>query len=270
MQKHLTSEQVAHYHRNGYVFPVRALDDDGAAAARETLEKYERDTGRSAQKTLAFKAHLPFRHFCELVRHPRILVAVEDVIGPNILCWGSSLFVKEPHDPHFISWHADTYYYTFEPADTCTAWLAFTPSNRRSGCVRVIPGSHLEDTAFDNVPGENNMLPRGQTARDVDESKSVYMVLEPGEFSMHHECVVHGSDPNASGDRRIGYSIHYCAPSVRQVQPAEEGPPLSAALVRGEDTHGHWEPEPMTEAAYDPAAYERLVETRKRFWARGR
>jgi ectoine hydroxylase-related dioxygenase (phytanoyl-CoA dioxygenase family) len=269
MPKLLSDAEVAQFKRDGYLFPVTAFGADEARDCAERVARYERETGKSAMKTLSFKAHVAFAMFSGLIRHPRILDAVEDVLGPDLVCWGSSFFLKAAHSPKYISWHADTYYYGLEPQDTVTVWVAFTPSNRASGCIRVIPGSHLEDTPFDQTPSEHNMLGRGQTTQDVDESAAVYMPLEPGQFSMHHERLVHSSEPNGADYRRIGYSIHYCPTHVRQTKFAGDDRP-SAALVRGVDETGHWEHETMTTADFDPAAWTWAEEQRRRFLSRAR
>ena len=268
MPRALTEEQVAGFRRDGFVFPVDGLSADEAAAAVDCLERYERDTGEEVMATLAHKSHLPFRLFSDIVRHPRILDAVEDLIGPDILCWGSSFFVKEPRDPGYVSWHCDTYYYGIEPQETVTAWVAFTPSDRVSGCIRCIPGSHLAETAFDESPDADNILTRGQTTRDVDESRAVYMPLQPGQFSIHHECTVHSSEPNGADFRRIGYSIHYCPTRARQTRYAGERP--AAALVRGTDRYGYWDPEPRTKVAFDAAQAARMKAIRDGFVGRRR
>ena len=224
MAKLLTNEQVEKYWRDGYVHPLRALSEADAQSLRNRIEAFEAEQACEAQQALVFKAHLPFRWLSDIITHPRILDAVEDVIGPNLLCWGSSFFQKNAHDPRFVSWHQDTYYYGLEPPETLTVWLSITHSNLESGCVRVIPGSHesREVVAFNNITNENNLLARGQTIVGVDEDAAVPMVLKPGEFSMHHEAVVHGSDPNRSDDRRIGFVdplySHSCP--AGEVQPA--------------------------------------------------
>ncbi len=269
MPKALTDEQVAEFRRNGFVFPIPGIAVNQANAAVDCLDLYERETGEKAQQTLALKSHLPFRLFSDIIRHPRVLDAVEDLIGPNIFCWGSSFFVKEAHDPSYVSWHCDTYYYGIEPQETVTAWIAFTPSNRVSGCVRCIPGSHLGETAFDEAPDPDNILTRGQTTRNVDESEAVYMSLEPGQFSIHHECTVHSSEPNNADHRRIGYSIHYCPTDARQTR-YDAGETPSAALVRGVDEYGHWAHEPRTEVEFDATAATRMKEIRARFIGRRR
>ena len=221
---------------------------------------------RNAQ-ALVFKAHLPFRWLSDIITHPRILDAVEDVIGPNLLCWGSSFFQKNAHDPRFVSWHQDTYYYGLEPPETLTVWLSITHSNLESGCVRVIPGSHesREVVAFNNITNENNLLARGQTIVGVDEDAAVPMVLKPGEFSMHHEAVVHGSDPNRSDDRRIGLSIHYIPTHVQRVKYNRPGVKPRAALVRGADEYGKWEHETLPDADFHPERLAELEGIRREF-----
>jgi len=272
MPKLLTDEQVEQYERDGYVHPFRALSESDAEALRDRIEAFEEDQGCEAPQALVFKAHLPFRWLSDIITHPRILDAVEDVLGPNLLCWGSSFFQKNAQDPRFVSWHQDTYYYGLEPPETLTAWLSITHSNLESGCVRVIPGSHRsrEVVAFENVTHENNLLARGQTIAGVDEEAAVPMVLEPGEFSMHHEAVVHGSDPNRSDDRRIGLSIHYIPTHVQRVKYNRPGVKPRAALVRGVDEYGYWEHEALPVLDFDPARLEELETMRREFMSRNR
>ena len=270
MPKHLSAEQVERFHRDGFLYPMTALDAGAARACADRLERYERDTGKSAMKSLSLKAHVPFRMFSELIRHPRILDAVEDVLGPDVVCWGSSFFVKEARSESFISWHADTYYYGLEPRETVTVWLALTRANRVSGCLRCIPGSHRIEQAFDEAPSQHNILGRGQTTRGVDAAKAVCMPLEPGQFSMHHECTVHSSEPNNSDHRRIGYSIHYCPAHVHQTRFSTGAERPTAALVRGVDAADNWREEPVTEADFDYAAWEWAEEQRRQFLSRPR
>jgi non-haem Fe2+, alpha-ketoglutarate-dependent halogenase len=270
MPKRLTDAQIEHYRDNGYVFPFRALSRAEAAEARRELEGFEARAGNEAQKLLGVKSHLPFRFIADIVRHPRILDAVEDLLGPNLLCWGSSFFQKNAHDPRFISWHQDSFYYGMDPSNTCTAWLAFSTSDELSGSVRVVPGSHLKQMEFVNTPHENNLLTRGQTILGVDEAKAVHMNLEPGEFSLHHEGIVHNSEPNRSDDRRIGLSIHYIPTSTKQIKYRVEGKKPFATLVRGVDEFGYWEQEPAPERDFDPAMLEKVAQIRRDFLARTR
>jgi ectoine hydroxylase-related dioxygenase (phytanoyl-CoA dioxygenase family) len=129
--------------------------------------------------------------------------------------------------------------------------VAFTESSRRNGNMQVIPGSHRSQAAHVDTFHPDNLLSRGQEiAVEVDENQAADIILEPGEMSLHHVLIVHGSRPNASADRRIGYAIRYVPTRVRQVA----GPRDSATLVRGRDTFGHFDPEPAPAADLDPEA----------------
>lgn len=268
MPKAITAAQVEQYHKNGYCFPFRALSTEEAAVARRKLEDIEAKVGAEAYTFLNFKAHLPFKFLTDIIRHPRILDVVEEVIGPDILCWGGGFFQKNAHDGRFISWHQDSYYYGIEPANTCTAWLAFSPSNERSGSVQVIPGSHFEQRDWVETPSEKNMLMRGQTIPGVNRAEAVSMNLEPGEFSIHHESIVHGSDPNESDDRRIGFSIHYIPTDSRQVKYTSPDFKPMAALVRGVDKYNYWDHEDLTDKEFDEEVLANLGRMRQQFFAR--
>lgn len=272
MAKILTDKQIKQYQTDGYVFPVRAMSSSETENITRKIEAFENEYECEAQQKLVFKAHLPFKWLNDIVRHPKILDAVEDLLGPDLLCWGAGFFQKNAHDPRFVSWHQDSYYYGLDPSETCTAWLAFTPSNLLSGCVRVLPGSHRgnQNLKFVNEPNADNLLIRGQTIKDVDVDASIPMVLKPGEFSLHHEAIVHGSDPNNSDHRRIGLSIHYISPEVKRVGYNTDAARPSASLVRGEDRHGYWEHESQPTEELDSEALNMMDQMRAEFFQRGR
>jgi chlorinating enzyme len=225
------------------------------------FEEMEETLGEEPQEKFRVKAHLPFPWLCDLVRHPRLLDALEDMIGPDILCWGASFFTKKAGDQRYISWHTDSFFYGFEPRETITAWFSFNDSTVESGCVRYIPGSHMTVSVHDFKPGPNNLAPAGQTVRGVDENKAVDAVLRAGQAVFHHESVVHGSQPNVSGHPRVGFSIHYCAPHVRETR--YEG--ATAMLLRGKDTHGYWGADPEPKADFDEDCIQAMLDTREKF-----
>jgi len=268
--KLLSAAQVRAYHENGFLFPIRVMSEAEALAYRRKLEAAEASPDPRIPKFLRTKAHLVFTWCDELIRHPKILDAVEDVIGPDILCWSSGFFNKEAKDPAYVSWHQDLTYWGLEPADIVTAWLALSPATPESGCMKFWPGSHeLEILPHKDTFAEKNLLSRGQEIQvEVDESKVVFDVLAPGEMSLHHVKLVHGSDPNRSDDRRIGFVIRYVPTHVRQVVGRTD----SATLVRGVDRYGHFEPEERPRADLDPAAiahYEEVMDRLNRVLYRG-
>ncbi len=247
----LTDAAVAAYRRDGYYFPLRAISASDAADYRRRLEAHETRSGAPLQGNWRHKTHLLFTWADELVHHPTILDAVEDVIGPDILCWTTNFFIKERASPGFISWHQDATYWGLEPDDVITAWVAFTKSDLDSGCMKVIPGTHTQSQLpHVDTFHKDNLLSRGQEiAVEVDDSKAVDIVLQPGEMSLHHIKLVHGSEPNRSADRRIGFAIRYIPTHVRQTKVRD-----SAMLVRGVDAHRHFDPEPRPRHDLDEAA----------------
>ncbi len=247
----ISADAVRQFHEHGYWAPVRAFSRDEAAALRHRLELFE---GSSPGLTsgLRNKPHLLFTWLDQLIRHPGILDVIEQLIGPDILVWGSSFFIKEPRNPSFVSWHQDSTYWGLEPSDIVTAWVALSESTHENGAMRVIPGSHtLEQVPHRDTFATNNLLSRGQEIMvAVDENKAVELPLQPGEMSLHHVRLIHGSEANPSSKRRIGFAIRYVPTRVRQAVGIRD----SATLVRGVDRYGHFEPEQRPDFDLSPAA----------------
>ena len=250
---HLAQAKIEQYQQQGFLCPIRVLSPQEAAECRTRLEAAEaaHRNGPLAKK-LSQKPHLLFTWLDALVRNDAVLDADEDVIGPDILCWGGSFFTKEAQTDDFVSWHQDLTYWGLEPADIVTAWVALSPSTPESGCMRVVPGSHHQDVVpHTETFAAQNLLSRGQEVQvEVDEAAAADLVLQPGEMSLHHVKLIHGSNPNRSDDRRIGYAIRYIPASVRQTAGAED----SAMLVRGVDRYRHFIPEHPPAADLDDAA----------------
>jgi non-haem Fe2+, alpha-ketoglutarate-dependent halogenase len=249
MPRMLSSAQIAQYHEQGFISPIRVMSAAAAAEYRSRLEAYEASSGGPLGGDLRHKSHLLFTWLAELVRHDKILDAVEDLHGPDLLCWTTNFFIKEKANPAFVSWHQDSTYWGLSRPDVVSAWVAFTPANSANGAMKVIPGTHkIDQIAHRDTFDKHNLLTRGQeVAVDVDESKAVTIALEPGEMSLHHVRLVHGSPPNTSNDRRIGFAIRYVPTSVSQVAGAD-----SATLVRGADRYHHFELEPRPSRDLDP------------------
>lgn len=261
MGKSLTDQQIAQFDRDGFLFPLDVYTPDEAAGLYDKFAAMEKKLGHEPQQRFRIKAHLPFPWLCDVVKHPAIVDAIEDIIGPNVLCWGASFFTKQANDPRFVSWHTDSFFYGFEPAETITAWLPFNDANLESGCVRYIPGTHKLETEHEIIKDENNLVQLGQNALNVPEDKAVAAELKAGQVVLHHESVVHGSGPNNANHARIGFSIHYVAPHVRETR--FEG--ASAMLLRGENIGENWGIDPEPTVDYDPICIDWMDRTRARF-----
>lgn len=251
MPKLLSAAAVEAYRREGFYAPVRVMSADQARVYRQSLETHEAQLGQPLQGNLRHKVHLLFTWADALVHHPAVLDAIEDAIGPDILCWTTNFFIKEAHSPGFVSWHQDSTYWGLDPDEVITAWIALSDVTEESGYMQVIPGSHkVDQLPHVDTFHKDNLLSRGQEiAVEVDKSKAVGLSLQPGEMSLHHIKLVHGSDANRSNDRRIGLAIRYIPTYVRQTKVRD-----SAMLVRGTDKYHHFDPEPRPQADLDEAA----------------
>lgn len=239
------------YERDGFLFPLTAMTTVEAQDYRERIDAFRaaNPTGRPFKEVVKSKSHLVCLAVFEIVQRPAILDAVEAVLGPDILLWSTGLFLKEANDPAYVSWHQDARYWGLEPYDIVTAWLALTPATVESGAMRFIPGSHSGGLRNHvDTRAENNMLARGQVVQDpVDEEAAVDVLLQPGQFSLHHGSLVHGSAPNRSPEPRYGVAIRYVASHVRPVRAAAD----SAIVVRGSDRHNHFKHDRIPSRDYE-------------------
>jgi non-haem Fe2+, alpha-ketoglutarate-dependent halogenase len=250
--KVLTQDAVAQYQQEGFFSPLSVLDTAEVATCRGHLEAFETAQGEPIGGAQRNKSHLLFQWIDELMRHPLILDAVEDLIGHDLLCWNTLFWVKEAGSEKFVSWHQDLRYWGLDTKDLVTVWLALSPATTQSGCMRVLPQSHIgELLPHQDEYQADNMLTRGQEISvAVDESLAVEMPLQSGQASLHNGRLAHASGPNRSADRRIGLSLHYAPTSTKQVV----GDWDSAALVRGEDRFGHFALTPRITGDFEPEA----------------
>jgi non-haem Fe2+, alpha-ketoglutarate-dependent halogenase len=245
----LTAEQIEQYRQLGCIAPIRVISAEQAAELRARLEKFERNSGGPLQGVQRHKSHLLFSWLNDLIREQRILDAVEDLYGGDLLCWTTNFFIKEANDPAFVSWHQDSTYWGLSKPESLTAWVALSASTADSGAMQVIPGTHLLDQIpHTDKPSRDNLLIRGQEVDvAVDSRKAVTLELQPGEMSLHHVRLIHGSPPNNSPARRIGFAIRYLPTSVYQLRGKD-----SATLVRGRDVFCRFEHEPRPACDFDP------------------
>ncbi len=271
MPASLSDAAIAQYHRDGYLFPVDCLSEAEVSHYRGALEAFEHaqgDTFGRLPGLVRSKSHLLFTWMDSLVRHPRVLDAVESLIGPNILIYHLTSWLKEPHDGTMVSWHQDGTYFGLDPAEQVTAWIALTDSTPEMGCIKLLPGSHvIGQQPHQDVVSPNNLLSRGQTIdRKLNYENYVMMPLRAGQISLHHTHLVHRSDPNTTDHRRIGIGVSYIPTRCRLVNDVR----VTAALVRGEDSFGHFDPEPRPVGDYDAAARAAHTEAVDRFFESNR
>ncbi len=240
---------------NGFCFPIDVFAEAEAGAYRAELEGLEREASglKLGNKDQLNYPHLLFRFAYEIASSPRLLDAVEAVIGPDIMLWGSSFFIKEPGAKSYVSWHQDLRYWGLEKQEALvSAWLALSPATRANGCMRFLAGSHRRPLVEHRDSfSDDNILTRGQeAAMEIDEAAVRFVELRPGQASLHHGRLLHASAPNHAAERRIGYVMNFVSPSNRQVVGGKD----YAVLLRGEDRFGHFEQVPPPESDLSEAA----------------
>ena len=234
----LTSEQLKQYEEEGYVAPIDVLSKEEANEVKEEIELIEKKWPDELEGLGRNYIHLISPVFDKVCNNTKILDAVESLIGKNILICGTTLFVKNPNEKGFVSFHQDAKYIGLEPHNWVTAWVAITGANEENGCMRMWSGSHKNDLQYHNQKfDENNLLTRGQTVENVPMNETKPVILKAGQISLHHPKVVHGSGLNKSNDRRIGFVIQsYIGTNVDQVLGK-----MYVQQARGEDTFKYHE-----------------------------
>ena len=234
----LTEEQLDHYKNKGYVSPVNALTSIEAKEIRDEIEKIEKDWPGALEGINRNYIHLLSPIFNKICLNKNILDAVESIIGKNILICGTTLFIKNPNEKGFVSFHQDAKYIGLEPHNWVTVWIAVTDANEKNGCMRMLSGSHKDDLKHHEQKfDENNLLTRGQTIKNIPLDKTDPVILKAGQMSLHHPKIVHGSGLNYSNDRRIGFVIQsYIGTDVDQVIGK-----IYVQKARGEDKYKYHE-----------------------------
>jgi non-haem Fe2+, alpha-ketoglutarate-dependent halogenase len=213
MTNKLSRQQLTQYEHQGIVFPIKALSSEEIAYFNSEFETITKNCG--LQRRLA-DLHLFFEWAYRLVTHDAVLDAVQDVLGGDILVYGTVVFYKPPQDSGYASWHQDSVYSDLHLTPSISAWIAFTKSDSANGCMRVIPKSHKQGLLNHiNVGNESNLLRRGeQVATVVNEAEALDVALQPGEMSLHHSTIVHGSKPNTSSGPRIGFIVRFVTDQI--------------------------------------------------------
>jgi non-heme Fe2+,alpha-ketoglutarate-dependent halogenase len=232
---YLSSNQLKQYKDEGFVAPINIFSKEKAKEIRNQIELIEKELPGELDKSGRYNAHLISPLLDEVTHSSKILDAVESLIGKNILVCGTTLFIKNPNEKDYVSYHQDAKYIGLEPHNWVTAWVAVTDSNEENGCMKMWPGSHLDIKNHDEKFNEENLLTRGQTVENVPDNEVKSVELVAGQMSLHHPRIVHGSGVNKSNDRRIGFVIQsYIGTNVKQVLGQN-----SVQLARGVDEFNH-------------------------------
>ena len=254
----LSQQQVEQYRYDGYLFPFPALSAAELAECNAGLARYERWLGtpvNQADRRWRSAAYVVLPWLDRLVRHPRILDAVEDLIGPDILVYTATFFIKEAQSPTFAAWHQDATYFGLAPHEHVTAWVALSEASAEAGCMEVASSEGRPRQLHHAALGLAHSINGGGQAivEAFDETRTTMMALDAGSFSLHHTLCCHRSAPNRAPHRRVGIGISYIPAHCRLTGTVR----MCARLVRGHDSGGNFDLIPPPEGELHPAALER-------------
>lgn len=237
---HLTPAQIESYHTNGYLCPLDGFNAAETERNRQAFDALQERFVRDGHDSYAINGyHSSCRSIYDMAMQPAILDAVESLIGPNFIAWGTHFFCKLPGDPKSVTWHQDGPYWPLAPMRTITAWIAIDDVDEENSALRVIPGSHHHGPLKmrPSRPEEGNVLHMTLDGPAV-EANPASIILRAGQFSLHSDVMIHGSLPNRSSRRRCGLTVRYAPVDVRATDP---GWHTNALRCRGTDPSGHWQ-----------------------------
>jgi non-heme Fe2+,alpha-ketoglutarate-dependent halogenase len=234
----LAHEQIDAYNKDGYIKGIRIFSPSEIADIRSYFDELlARVLAAGGNSYSIATAHAQYGRVWDLLNEKRIVAHVQDILGPDIIGWGSHFFCKMPKDGKTVSWHQDASYWPMSPSKTVTVWLAIDDADTENACMRFVPGTHHHGhlTYHLSEEDENNVL--FQTVPNAEQyGEPVDVELSAGEISMHSDLLLHGSNANESDRRRCGLTLRYCAADVRAMQ----GWHLKGVIVAGRDEEGHW------------------------------
>ena len=235
----LSAAQIRQFNERGYLFPLEVFDAWEVVALRaycDDLFAKAVAAGFGSYDVNGWHCHCAGLY--DLCTEPRILDLVQDLLGEDLILWGTHFFLKQPGDSRQVSWHQDASYWPLSPSKTVTVWLAIDDANTGNGAMRVIPRSHVNaQLAYQrSTEEENNVLSQTTLGAEAQGDPPVVLALRAGQVSLHTDWLVHGSEPNRSARRRCGLTLRFTAAHVRALEP---GWARRNVICRGRDS-GHW------------------------------
>lgn len=234
----LTRDQVSTFNAQGYLKGIRIFDGEEIREIRAYFDRLLAETLAAGGDSYSIStAHLRYGRVYDILTDSRIVDRIADLVGENVIAWGSHFFCKMPGDGKRVSWHQDSSYWPLTPSKVVTAWLAIDDADVDNACMRYIAGTHHYGhlTYRLSETDEANIL--NQTVPDVERfGEPVDVELKAGEISIHSDLLLHGSEANRSNRRRCGLTLRYCPADVT----AGLGWNAKGIVVRGKDASGHW------------------------------
>ncbi|MFT4988770.1 MAG: ectoine hydroxylase-related dioxygenase (phytanoyl-CoA dioxygenase family) [Acidimicrobiales bacterium] len=206
----LTPDEIEQFRTDGVVVPRCRLNVDDVADLAASLDAH---VAASTRGDVDFVPNV-LDHEPSWIRFAileEVLGSVRDLIGDDVILWGSGLFCKAATNGRATPWHQDGQYWPIRPLATVTAWIAIDPVDEDNGCLRVIPGSHHDRVLHEHARNDSSALILNQelSAEQRGPTPPRSLILEPGQFSLHDVYMIHGANPNTSGRRRGALAFRF-------------------------------------------------------------
>jgi non-haem Fe2+, alpha-ketoglutarate-dependent halogenase len=236
--KVLSPEQLKGFNELGYIAPISIYTNDEIQTIRTYFDDLLNRVIQAGGDSYSISsAHLKYGPVYDILTNPRIIEVVSDVLGENVIGWGSHFFCKMPRDGKAVAWHQDASYWPLSPSKAITVWLAIDDADRENACMKFVAGSHHVGhlTYRPSNSDDHNVL-----SQSIDNAEQyghvVWDELKAGQVSIHSDLLLHGSEANESNRRRCGLTIRYCSADVRAAMKWNE----KGVHVKGTDLTGHW------------------------------
>jgi hypothetical protein len=260
----LTPVQVESYRREGYlIYDQPVLPDAKFEGLKSHFDRLLGDLPAGERPEAMDVPHFMNPELFEWAFDDAILDLVEPITGPDIALFSTHFICKPKGNGRRVPWHEDSAYWRelITPMEVVTVWLAIDPSLKENGCMMVIPETHRMGqrgfSDYDSVDPAQNVFPTEITKQHRDESKRVYIELQPNRCSLHDARIQHGSEPNTSSLRRCGWTLRFTSSAVKF---AEFDGLHQTYLARGSDLGGNTYGDPSR--AYPEIMAKRASSTR--------
>ena len=236
----LTPAQIEQFNARGYIAPLDVYSPEEMSVHRAAFDELMEEARNGGGNGYSINGwHRTHAVVHDMVTEARILDYLQDLLGEDLVCWGTHYFCKMPGDGKRVSWHQDASYWPLTPSKTVTVWLAIDDADAKNGAMQIVPGSHLHgQIAFEQSRAEENNVLNQTVVDPLDYGgEPVLLALRAGQMSLHTDLLLHGSEPNASNRRRCGLTLRFVPAEVR----ALNGWNGNAVVCRGIDAEGHWQ-----------------------------
>lgn len=249
------------FDQNGFIGPLEIMSRADALRFRDLAMAAESDVNLM-NSDYRCKSNTLFSWVDEISRHPKLIAYLTELIGPNIHCWDTLFWIKQPGDGKDVSFHQDATYWNFDNKhQAATVWFAFDDVTDDHGGVEYVKGSHrVFQRRHKDVVSDTNLLMRGQTVDEDLPKERVKTIVPAGHVLIHSPYIIHGSSPNTATTPRVAMGMIFASTVCKPILNLS---PESTVMVSGIDEFNHMihDPQPtghwVNNIANWQAAYDR-------------